>query len=76
MMGVHELLAELRKLDRADKLRAMQVLVTELASEEEALVMPVGHYEVWSPYDAPEAASALNWLLQASVCSTASGSSP
>jgi hypothetical protein len=63
-------------LDRADKLRAMQVLVTELASVEEALVMPGGHYEVWSPYDAPEATSTLNRLLQAAICSTAPGSTP
>ena len=63
-MSVDELLAELRRLDRADKLRAMQVLVTELASEEGALLVPGGEYEVWSPHDAPEAAAALNRLLE------------
>lgn len=63
-MGVDELLAELRRLDRADKLRAMQVLVTELASEEGALLVPGGEYQVWSPHDAADAAVALNRLLE------------
>jgi hypothetical protein len=64
-MSVEELLGELRKLDRADKLRAMQLLVMELASEEEALLLPGAHYEVWSPYDAPDAAEVLTELLEA-----------
>ena len=64
-MSVEELLRELRRLDRADKLRAMQVLVLELASEEQALLLPGGQYEVWSPYDAPEAARTLTRLLEA-----------
>ena len=62
-MGVDELLAELRRLDRADKLRAMQVLVAELASEEDALLLPGGEYQVWSPHDAADAAAALERLL-------------
>lgn len=63
-MGVDELLAALRRLDRADKLRAMQVLVTELASEEDALLLPGGEYEVWSPHDAGGAAATLERLLE------------
>jgi hypothetical protein len=43
----------------------MQVLVMELASEEQALLLPGGQYEVWSPYDAPEAARTLTRLLEA-----------
>ncbi len=43
-MSVEELFAELRKLNRGDKLRAMQVLVAELASEEEALLIPGASY--------------------------------
>jgi hypothetical protein len=43
----------------------MQVLVMELASEEQALLMPGGQYEVWSPHDAPEAARTLTQLLEA-----------
>lgn len=64
-MSVEELLVELRKLDRADKLRAMQLLVSELVSEEEALLIPPMHYDVWSPYDAPEAAATLDKMLEA-----------
>jgi hypothetical protein len=64
-MSVEELFAELRKLNRGDKLRAMQVLVSELASEEEALLTPGASYEVWSPLDAPEAAATLTRLLDA-----------
>ena len=63
-MGVDELLAELRRLDRADRLRAMQVLVSERASEEGALLVPGGEYEVWSPRDATDAAVALNRRLE------------
>lgn len=64
-MSVEELFVELRKLNRADKLRAMQLLVLELASEEEALLLPGMQYEVWSPFDAPGAAETLTKLLEA-----------
>jgi hypothetical protein len=64
-MSVDELLSELRKLDRGDKLRAMQLLVMELASEEDARLAPGTHYEVWSPYEASEAAQSLTALLEA-----------
>ena len=60
-----ELLTELQKLNRADKLRAVQFLVHELAVEEEALLTPGIQYEVWSPYDAPGAAQTLLTLLEA-----------
>ena len=63
-MSVEEVLTELRKLDRADKLRAMQVLVTELASEEQALLLPGAQYEVWSPFDSGGAAEKLTTLLE------------
>jgi hypothetical protein len=64
-MSVEELFSELRKLKRADKLRAMQLLVWDLAVEEEALLLPGAQYEVWSPFDAPGAAEALTSMLQA-----------
>ena len=58
-------LVELRKLIGADKLRAMQLLVLELSAEEEALFDFLGQqYEIWSPFDAPEAAAKLNKMLQ------------
>lgn len=63
-MGIEELFVELRKLDRANKLRAMHVLVHELASEEEALLLGT-QYEIWSPFDAPGAAETLLKMLEA-----------
>ena len=63
-MSTEELFDELRKLNRVDKLRAMQVLVTELASEEDALLIPGASYEVWSPFDATDAAQTLLDMLQ------------
>ncbi|HMA34708.1 MAG TPA: hypothetical protein VKY74_09545 [Chloroflexia bacterium] len=60
----NELLSALHKLDHADKLRAMQFLVGELAREEDALLPPGTLYEVWSPYDAPAAADALLKMLE------------
>lgn len=64
-MSTEQLLDELRLLSRADKLRAMQVLVLELAAEEKALLEPDASYPVWSPYDATGAAETLMELLQA-----------
>ncbi len=64
-MGIEELFVELRKLDRANKLRAMHVLVHELASEEEALLLRGTQYEIWSPFDAPGAAETLLKMLEA-----------
>jgi hypothetical protein len=60
-----DLLPELHKLSRADKLRAMSFLVNELTIEEESLLTPGALYEVWSPYDAPEAAEKLLTMLAA-----------
>ncbi len=64
-MGIDELFIELRKLDRANKLRAMQVLAHELASEEEAILLLGTQYEIWSPFDAPGAAETLLKMLEA-----------
>ncbi|MBI1258249.1 MAG: hypothetical protein GC204_12320 [Chloroflexi bacterium] len=64
-MTTQELFDELRRLNRADKLRAMQVLVTELATEEDALLIPNASYEIWSPYDATDAAQTLLDMLEA-----------
>ena len=53
-MQLSELLPNLRELDRPDKLRAMQFLVSELAMEENAL-LDGESYPVWSPYNSVEA---------------------
>jgi hypothetical protein len=62
-MSTEEVFTELRKLNRADKLRAMEVLVLELVAEE-ALLSTGSQYEVWSPFDAPVAAQRLTELLE------------
>jgi hypothetical protein len=58
-----KLLNTLHRLSRADKLRVIQLLVSDLAAEEEAFFTPGATYEVWSPYDAPEAAQTLVQIL-------------
>jgi hypothetical protein len=60
-MTVEELMGELHKLNRADKLRAIQVLAQELAVEER--LVPNAHYEVWSPFDSASTANALMDML-------------
>jgi len=57
------LIRELRKLNRADKLRAMQVLVTELAVEEEPMLKPGETYELVTPYGNEGAAQVLSDFL-------------
>lgn len=53
---------ELDKLNRAEKLRVVQMLVEQLAEEEELLT--ARQYEVWSPYDAPGTAAILTEALE------------
>jgi hypothetical protein len=60
-----KLIDQLRNLDRADKLRAMQVLVSELA-EEDALLKPGTAYDLLTPYGNDEAAQVLTAFLNAS----------
>ena len=57
-MSVTELLPTLRGLGRADKLRVMQFLVSELAKEE-GLLLTGAEYPVWSPHNAFDAANTL-----------------
>ena len=61
MISEH-LLEELRQLNRAEKLRVVQLLVNQIAEEEAILVGT--EYEVWSPYDAPGAAAILMDMLE------------
>jgi hypothetical protein len=64
-MSLEQLIAELRKLSRADKLRAMQVLVSDLSAEEEAWLIPGATYEIATLYDNEAAAHVLYEVLQA-----------
>jgi hypothetical protein len=63
-MTITELFPTLRNLPRADKLKVMQFLVTELAQEEEPSLQPSATYEIWLPFDSHEAAHKLAQLLE------------
>ena len=62
-MALNELLPALHELSRREKLYVVQVLVSELAQEEETLLQPDVEYSVDSPYDADEAAETLLKVL-------------
>jgi len=65
-MSLTELLPAIHALPRADKLRLMQVLVSEIASEE-AVAIPTTDilHPIWTPYDAYDAAATLLQALDA-----------
>jgi hypothetical protein len=54
-----ELVEQLRRLNRVDKLEIIQILAAELAKEETDLIKSGASYPVWSPYDAVEAANTM-----------------
>jgi hypothetical protein len=58
-----ELMATLRGLARPDKFYVMQLLISELAEQEE-LLKPGQSYPVWSPYDAFSAADTMLKMLE------------
>jgi hypothetical protein len=58
-----ELLVELHKLSPVDKLHVIQLLAHDLASQEVALIHGAT-YDIWSPYDAPQAADTLLKMLE------------
>jgi hypothetical protein len=57
------LITELQILSRAEKLKVVQLLINQLASEEEKLLVAGTQYEIWSPFDAAGAAQTLTALL-------------
>ena len=58
------LISDLRKLDRGDKLRVMEFLVLELTKEEGALLKAGSEYPIWSPFNQQEAAQTMLELLK------------
>jgi hypothetical protein len=59
-MSLADLMPTVRELPRADKLRLLHLLITELAHEEGVpLVEEQGPYPVWTPYNAFDAAATL-----------------
>ncbi len=66
-MEITQILPELLKLNRGEKLYVMQVLVSELAQEESELIRPGIKYPIWSPYDAYDAANTMLNVLRESA---------
>jgi hypothetical protein len=64
-MTLSQLLPALRGLSRADKWRAMQFLVEDLAHQEAALLTTGAQYPIWSPLNAFEAGKTLLAVLDA-----------
>ena len=63
-MSLVEILPNIRSLPRTDRIRLIQILAEDLASEEATLVLTSGaEYPVWSPYDSFAAADTLQELL-------------
>lgn len=58
-MSLAELLPEVQLLARTDRLRLLQVLVTDLAREEDALLEADKAYPVWTPLEAFDGAATL-----------------
>ena len=64
-MVSNELVEQLRRLNRVDKLQVIQLLATDLANEETNLIKEGKSYPVWSPYYAVEAANIMLEALNA-----------
>ena len=62
-MSLAEVLPEARALPREDKIELLRVLSKELEENEAPFILP-GTYEVWSPFDAFEAAATMQRFLE------------
>ncbi|GAB4536093.1 MAG: hypothetical protein Tsb0014_23570 [Pleurocapsa sp.] len=62
-MNTNNLFPALKKLSRADKLKVMQFLITELAQEEEIQLQSGTTYSILTPYNSHEAVHKLGALL-------------
>ncbi len=60
---MEQLKPALLQLERHEKLLVIQLLATELARQEKALLVSDGEYPVWSPLEAYGASDALLQLL-------------
>lgn len=63
-MSLVEMLPNLQKLERADKLRAIQYLIVELAKEGVSLLLPHVTYPIWTPLNSFKAADSLLKVLR------------
>jgi hypothetical protein len=60
-----ELVEQLRRLNRVDKIEVIQLLAAELAKEENNLIKSGASYPVWFPYDAVDAGNIMLEALDA-----------
>lgn len=64
-MSLVEILPNIRALPRAERIRLIQLLAEDLASEEAMQVLATGaEYPVWSPFDSFAAADTLQEFLR------------
>ena len=62
--GATDLLPTIKALPREEKLRLIQLLAEDLAREESLSLQSGKAYEVWSPFDAHDAADVLREFLE------------
>jgi hypothetical protein len=62
-MAIAELLPKIHGLTRADKIRVLHFISSELSVEEEPSLVPDGEYAVWTPVGSEDAAAAMMALL-------------
>jgi hypothetical protein len=62
-MSFTELVPALQTLPRADKLKVIELLVTDLTRAEGIELQPGAAYPIWTPYEAYDAAQVLLELL-------------
>ena len=59
-----EFMDQLQQLDHADKLTVIQFLAAELAIENDSVFQFGASYDVWSPFESPQAARVLLQMLE------------
>ena len=63
-MTIDDLYLILHELEEADKLRVIQFLANVLVQQPHHLFQSGETYEIWSPYDAHDAANKLHEMLK------------
>ena len=56
-MAIAELLPQIHNLPRADKVRILHFITSELSAEDQTDLLPEGEYPVWTPVGAEGAAA-------------------
>ena len=63
-MSIQELFESLHQLDAEDKFKAVQLLLQDLATDEEKILKHGGDYELWSQYNSADAAARLMQIMR------------